>query len=346
MKRVGLRLKGQNTNAYRPCLAQRRFAVQLKAKRKRLDPLITKKKSDSEIQKEQINDQILSEPYPSFLSTLDPKASLTQQRRYILDSITNTKHSNNVIAIIRKTYQDSPDLLNSAIFTVAVKKCNDLHQHLQCIYLMDLMLEYGVRRDVIQYNMVLLSLSKCEGQIAESLKYFKSMIKLDGLRPDIYTLTHLMQSFRHNSMSFTISDLENESAIAVRSKMAKRCEKIWNVLVHRFDIKPDRLALSEKALLYANYGMAEDALRIWDEMTTIYEVKPRVTTCGLMLKAFAKYGDTESTAKILGFMKRHHMRMNQVLLCSLINCWINKGDHSKAIEVHDKFVIHNRENKS
>ena len=326
---------------------QIRLIAQIKMRKKKLDAIpITTKKSKSEIQKERMNDQILSEPYPSFLSSLDPKSSLTQQRRHILDSITNTNHSNNVIAIIRKTYQDSPDLLNSAIFTMAVKKCNDLHQHLQCIYLMELMFEYQIRRDVIQYNMVLLSLSKCEDQIHESMKYFKSMIKVDGLQPDIYTLTHLMQSFRHNSMSFSPSDLKNEEALEKRDKMTKRCEKIWNVLVHKFGIKPDRLALSEKALLYANYGMEGDALRIWDEMMTIYEVKPRVTTCGLMMKAFAKYGDTDSCGKIMGFMKRNHMRMNQVLLCSLINCWMNKGDYSKAIEVHDKFVIHNRDNKS
>ena len=78
------------------------------------------------------NEQVLSEPYPSFLSSLDPKSSLIQQRRYILDSIQDTHHSNNVISIIRKTFQDQPDLLNPAIFTVAVKKCSDLNQPLQC----------------------------------------------------------------------------------------------------------------------------------------------------------------------------------------------------------------------
>eukprot|EP01084_Bolivina_argentea_P226270 382215_1 len=113
--------------------------------------------------KQQSNEQVLSEPYPSFLSSLDPKSSTMKQRRYILDSIASCKHSNNVITIIRKTYQDTPDLLNPAIFTVSVQKCNELKQYTPCIFLMDLMFDYKIRRDVIQYNMVLLSLSKCEG---------------------------------------------------------------------------------------------------------------------------------------------------------------------------------------
>ena len=58
--------------------------------------------------------------------------------------------------------------MNPAIFTVAVKKCSDLKQPLQCIYLMDLMFDYKIRRDFIQYNMVLLSLSKCDNQIDQS----------------------------------------------------------------------------------------------------------------------------------------------------------------------------------
>ena len=296
----------------------------------------------SKMSKLQSNEQVLSEPYPSFLSSLDPKSSLIQQRRHILDSIQNTNHSNNVISIIRKTFQDQPDLLNPAIFTVAVKKCNDLHQPLQCIYLMDLMYDYNIRRDLIQYNMVLLSLSKCQDQIDQSMKYFKKMVKTDKLMPDIYTLTHLMQSFRHNSMSFTIADSQNDTKIKESEKMIKKCEKIWNALVHKFKITPDRLALSEKALLYANYHKPEMALKIWDEMLNIYQVKPRVTTCGLIIKAFSKYGDYQSCEKILGFMKRNHMRMNPVILCSLMNCFMNDGSTTKAIEIFDKYVIHNR----
>ena len=130
---------------------------------------------------------------------------------------------------------------------------------------MDLMFDYKIRRDLIQYNMVLLSLSKCDNQIDQSVKYFKKMIKTDKIMPDIYTLTHLMQSFRQNSMKFSAADSRNNDKTAESEKLIKKCEKIWSALVHKFEIKPDRLALSEKALLYANYGQPEMAW--WDEIS-------------------------------------------------------------------------------
>ena len=296
-------------------------------------------------QRQSSNNQILCEPYPSFLSSLNKKSSLIQRRRYILESLSKCKHSNNVISIIRQSHKDTPELLNPAIFSVAVQRCTELKQYSQCVLLMELMFEFKVRRDLIQYNMVLLALSKCEHRIDATMKFLKMMTKKDKIIPDIYTLTHCMQSFRTNSESFGRSDLCNDERIKEAEQQMKKMQKVWNALVHKVQIKPDRLALSERALIFANYNRTSEALSLWDEMECVYAVSARVTTCGLMIKAFAKFGNVESANVILGYMKRKQMRMNAVILCSMMHCFMNADLHSAAIQMFDRFVILNRSKK-
>lgn len=296
-------------------------------------------------QRQSTNNQILCEPYPSFLSSLDQKSSLIQQRRYILESLSNCKHSDNVISIIHKSHSETPQLLNSAIFSVAVQRCSELKQFSQCILLMNLMFKYGVQRDLIQYNMVLLSLSKCEHQIDTTLKFLKKMIKKDRLVPDIYTLTHCMQSFRTNSAIFTVSDLSDNEKMAESQKQINKMQKVWNALVHKMQIKPDRLALSEKALIFANYGRPNEAFQIWHDMETKFLINARITTCGLMIRAFAKFGDVKSMNDICKYMKAKQMRMNPVILCSIMHCYMNANLYLAAIQIFDQFVILNRQKK-